>query len=748
MKFIQYSKRILTFCAFALLLQSTTVSQAAAWETFKEKAESVTDTVGGTVKKGAQEFASTFSGMVDTISSKARAKLSETYSKMRSYDRKALFNTVARKLESAGTRIRRIANCIVSGQECSTADRVILLGTATFIFVALLVLAGTSLTVAAQAEIIEKAKEKNEQQTKGYSAQAMVERLSNMVKRGKDRFLSLKEAIIKGQLTKNQRKFLISFGSAIIGATIVTAAALTGLTIYSQQQEAKKAAEIAKKQEMEQLITEEAPITPITTPLTASAEELAKPIVIGGIAAAAGNFGKLFDKVIRIDESGRNIFQRTFKKVTKKLEKKTELAKKAVASVGEKKNELVEKAKKAYEDAVNSANELISQIKGASSVFINDALKALFDIDYDDIKKAIGIYNTVQANLLPKVYTLSELPTWNQLISVQNNWNAIQTKGYVLWQNLSTFLWQFIARTQDPLRGYAEELGTPQRAKLLKKYPLAFKFDYLRKIYPQFIESVLFIDLPYAGNAAEQMLDQTGKMFQDIADIYSRAGIWGKLLLTNEMIDPLRNIGKYMQEVGKNLKEFANSEPLAQLIKEIPKKLEETPLKKWLTRVIWAPKESISSIKDIIQNQMPQMMEANEQLIHALQQTTKLSNTFVIHSANMWVFIKQTMIQELSKKPFQNYLNLAKQAVLQEATISKELFNDVLLYTASSVNYLNKLLTPLISMVEHVNNILDKQLITPENIAQLKDSTAKFKAMTSELARLRNAAKEQLGIGK
>ncbi len=755
MKFIQYfSKRILTFCAFALLLPSATVSQAAIWDTFKQKAESVAGKVGGAVKKGAQEFGGTVAGklkeLTSTAASKIKGGLSSALDKVRRLGPAAVVSQLQNQVENLGNKVSYMANCMLKGT-CSQSERAAFIGISVLVLALTTATVGVTLTVAATSKEVDAVVATTSEEVKGWGPQAIFQRLTNTVNNFKQSLASLRTGILKKQLTRGQKKFL--YGTALSIAALVTIAIGVGVGsyVYAQKKEAERQ-RLAAEEKIE--MPREKPM-PTNQPTDASAQELAKPIIIGGIAAAAGNFGKLFDKVIRVDESGKNIFQRTFKTVKAKLDEKTELAKKALAAVGEKKNELVAKSKKAYEEAVNSANELIAQVKGAGNEFINKALKDLFDIDYNDVKKAVGTFNASLADLSPKLASLGSIPTWNQLTAVQTNWNAVQTKGYALWNNLSSFLMQLAGRKKDR-EGWWGYLGygTPQeeskekRAELLKNYPLAFKFDYLLDIYPKFLLSVKNTNVAAAGNAAEQVLDQTGKIFQDVANIYSEAGIWGRMLLTNEMITPLRNIGGYMRDVGKNLKEFANNKPLAQLIKELPQQLAETPIKEWITRFVWAPLESLSRIKDITQTQIPQMIEANEQLQKALQQTTALSNTFMIHSANMWTFIQQTMVQELSKKPFQNYLNVAKQAVLKEATISKELFNDVILYTAGIVNYLSKLLNPLISMVENVNAILDKELITSENIAKLRDSATQLKAMTNELARLRNAAKAHLGIGR
>lgn len=557
------------------------------------------------------------------------------------------------------------------------------------------------------------------------------------------------------------KKWLI--GASIAAAAAALAAVIVGGVKYSEVRKAKREAELSAKQEQANRaatlaqgsptpqrpsqvpgVTPQPKELPTSIPLA----ELARSVTIGGVEAVGGAFGKLFDLVAPINKQSQNIFKKTLEVVRAKLDEKTQLAQQALQAVGEKKNQLLARADAAYKQALQQANDLTAQVKGAGNAFITKALNDLFGINYDDIKQSISQFNTSLSALSPKLKILSSVPTWNNLKSVTNNWNAVQQKGYTLWENLTSFLLQLASRKKAgaPIAQQLNSVSKEDRAKFRREYPLAYKFDFLYEAYPKFLQSVANTNVAAAGRAAEQVLSQTGKIFQELANIYSQSGVWGQLLLTNEMIDPLKAIGGYMQDVGKNLQEFTEGKPLEQLTKQLPQELEATSIGSWFKAVAWHPITTVSSVKDIISNLTPQMLEANAQLAHALQQATQLSSTFVQHSTNMWAFIKQNMAQSLAQSPFQNYLNIAKQAVSKEAKISKELFNDVLLHTAGIVNYLGKLLTPLIATIEHLNNVLGKEFVTARNLEKLKQSAVQLKAMTSELARLRNAAKVSLNI--
>lgn len=725
------AKQIIMYvCLFALALQSTPIAHAAA---FKERMRSAAGSIG-----------TLFSGALRSTSELAQKKLGEASSHIKNMDRAALFASVSNKLESAGVRVRRISNCIATGQECNPSDRVMLIGTASFIFVALLVLAGSALTVAARADLVEKAKREETQKTKGSPPSTLIARLGNTLQSGKARFKSLKSGIISGKLTKSERNFLIGFGVSIIGATLVTAAVLAGLALYSKKQEQSRVPE-KDLQPAAQAIETVSPTT--TIPLA----QLAQATIIGGIESTQGSFGKLFDTVIKMREAGSNILQRSAKIVKKDLEKTRRLAQQALQATGEEKDRLIQQANDAYKRALAQANTVIATVKSEGSSLIKQALYDLFGIRYDNVKQSIAQFNQELGQLNPKLAALSAVPTWKNITSVQNNWAAVQTKGYALWNSLGALLQQLAGRkkAREGWWGYLG-YGTPQeesrekRAELMRDYPLAYKLDFLLEIYPKFLQSVAQTDLISAGNAVEQLLYHTGKTLQNLASLPSSSGVWGQLLISPEMVNSLKNIGTHILQLGVHLKDFTHGEPLKELTHQLPSRLEETPIREWFNAVMWQPAASVQQIKKITNTLTPQMLEANEQLRNALTKATQLSNTFTQHSSNLLLLVKQNMVETLSQKPFQNYLNAAKQAVAKEAKISKELLNDLLLYVAGIINYLEKLISPLIETVETINSILGKELISQSNLDKLKQSAAQFVSIRDELARLRRSAKENL----
>ncbi len=477
-----------------------------------------------------------------------------------------------------------------------------------------------------------------------------------------------------------------------------------------------------------------------------AAEELAQKITVEPIEPGKGAFGKLFDKVIKVEVSGNNIFQRTYAQVKKNLEEKSALALKALSAVGEEKKKLIEKAKNQYQEALEAANNLLSKVESGTGEFINMALKSLFDINYKDFQKAVSQFRQSLTHLWPHIEILQLQQTWQPIYAVTNNWYAVQKKGYSLYNNLGELLSQLRQRTKERdgywgFLGYRTE-NTPKVTKQLNiKYPLTGKLNALLAIYPKLITSINTLDLKTIGQTTQNTLNQSAEIMSSVSRIYG-ASLLAKVLLTEDMIMPLKPISNYMKKVGEEIDKFTSGKPFKNLAKVLPATIAEAPLKNWFTSLAWHPVNTVNQVKMITNELFPCMIKANGQLMDAIQKTTNLSNTFSEHATNMPLFIKQNIIEELKQKPFQNYLNVAKRAVMKEAKISKDLLNDTLLYAAGIVNYFTKLMTPLLETIEKGNEILSKALLDSDDIALMMSSNETLKLMMQELARMRNAIKK------
>ncbi len=727
----RFSKKIALMWAVSIALQPAIVAQQSAWQRFKGSA----------------------SESLGSMKDKLLQTLDSASVKFKSMNKEALFNAIQKSMDSSGKRVRRVINCIASGSECSTTDRILLVSSATFICGGLLFLAGTALTAAARSEIIESAQTEATKETKGWSPQAIALKLSNSFNSGKQKFMSLKQGIIAGKLTRDQQKFLRQLGAGIIGTTLVLAAVLTGLAVYSKNQDAKRDNLLQK--DPNDIVSAEQEEDDTVSAQDESLESLASDVVLDSAEPQPSAFTQLFDSIVSVDETGNNIFQRSYHNVKKHLIEKTISAKEALsAKTQEAKQKLKEKAQKALDSAKKSANELIKTVTSSGSQLIKNSLQHIFNINYDTMQSSYKSFNESLEKLFTSLNALFASKEYDKLMRGITDWFAVQQKGFTLYENLSQFLTEWVGRKKARegwrgLVGYGTaptEESKEKRSELMKQYPLAFKMDFLLDIYNKFYTQMKLVDLRELGNLGKHMLDQTGTMLHEVADMYNAGGVFGKIIIPNVLVKPLSSIEIKIRDLGGKIKAIADKNPLSALLNELPSRIEETPLKEWFTNALWYPSNTIGTAKNLINNILPKITETTNNLFKSIDQSQKLSNTLMTHGFNMLTFIKQNITESLEQKPFQNYIKTIKLAVVKEAQISKELINDTLLHTTGIIFYLSKLFDDVLQTLQAANTILGTRLLSQDEIRLMQDAIADMKGIVDELSQIRTLAKQAINV--
>ena len=695
-------------------------------------------------KSATSALAGATSKLASSASQKIKGGLSSAFQKLKSMDRTVVVSRLEKEVERLGGKIGYMANCMIKGS-CKQSERAAFIAASVSVLALTMVVVGVTLSVAATSQEVERVTKVTTQEVEGWGPSEIFQRLRNSINNYKRSLSELKEGILKRQLTRGQKKFLYSTALSI--AALVTLAVGIGIAsyVYAEKKEAQRQREAAEAPE-----AASAPVTPGGLTL----EQLAQQDEIQDVQPAQGAFGQLFDRVVSLQTQSANAFSQATTAVRKKLAEKSALAQRALQAAGQERERLAKEAQAAYAQALQQANNLMAQVKASGTQFIKEAIRQLFAINYDDIKSQVSRLKNSLDTIRPSLAELATVPTWQDLERVQRNWYAVQQKGYALWNNLTDFLRQLAGRkkTREGWWGLVG-LGTEpaeesreKRAELMRDYPLAYKFDALRKIYPQLLQSIAATHIPAAGNAAQKVLSNTGQTLQEIATLHQSTGNWGKLIVPAEMQSSLDTLGTSIKRVGKSLQEFTQGEPLKELSQQFPQQLEEAPLREWFGAMIWRPADTIQRIKEILTKLTPQMLEANKQLQRSLQQSVQLSETFTQHSIGMLTLIQQTIAQQLQQQPFQNYINVAKQAVAKEAKISKDLFNDLILHTAGIVNYLNKLIMPFVDTVSHLNELLQREFLSAGSLEKLRETAENLNGMRDELARLREIAKLKIQV--
>ena len=577
-----YAKRILTICSFALLLQSTVIAQTSPWDTVKQRAGTVAGKVGGAFERAGQDISGAATKAFEFVSAKAKQAIDAASNKVMSMslNKERLFNTVQNKMASAGDRVRKIANCMATGKECNVADRVILVATASFIFVALIVLAGSSIGVAARSKIVEDAKKEQAQQVKGWGPKQMAQRLGTIFSDGKNKFVPLKDGIIKGQLTRSQRNFLIGLGASIIGATLVLTAVLTGLAVYSAQQEEKQKAEIERQRRLTDTETETtvpaAPGIP-TAPLPPALKPTGKFGFVGDLKNLAKEVStKIEEKITPMQEyfkkdvieKGTNTLQTAATNIQTLLKEKTTAAKRAlITTVEENKQKLAELAQKKLNEAKKVAQEFMSEIKAGGEQFYQSALEKILGVTVANIQPSIDKINHFAARVGKAFAPLGNVRIMGQIQTLTNNVNELVAKASTLGGKWKEALTELVSRaTWISSHVRPELLGGKSNEELTKeanqKYPLAKQADDIWNFYPKLVAAINDLKLGGPGIIVNNALKITGLLLGALQGLNQAAGKIGKTLISKELSNSLATLRDQLTLLGSNVRTTTVVKPL------------------------------------------------------------------------------------------------------------------------------------------------------------------------------------------
>ncbi len=656
----------------------------------------------GAVFGGASKLAS-------TATNRIKGGLSSAFNNVKQMDRTVVIDRLQKQVESLGQKIGYMGNCMAKGT-CSQAERTAFIATSVTVLALTVAVVGGTLSVAATSKEVESVTRVTSQEVQGWGPQQVFQRLANTTNNFKRSLSELKQGMLKKELTRGQKKFL--YGAAISIAALVTIA--VGAVVASYLYAEKKESEQEKKDPL------------------------------GEIQKSEGAFGQFFDRIVRVKKEGSNFLQQATRELNEKLEEANRLARHGLQA----------QADVVMKQAKTQAQLIASRIKQGGPILIKQALSSIFGISYEALASARQTFDQSLGQMTPKLDKMWKISTWNDIQRIQTKWETIQNMGYALWENLSGFLSQITSRSwnnipnslslaEDRRKGNQRKYK-PEDAKAFKeKYPLAYKYDALFPIYQDLLALIGRTDIPAVGAALQGVLDSLGTTLQSLARMHTDAGVWGKILVTQQMINPLNAIGDHLERAALYLKQFTDENPLAQLAQQLPEGLDREALKKWVTSVIEQP-IPVSQVRTITQALLPKIQQTRIALFESKDKAQALSDTFSQHSSHLLALIEQSILTQLNRNPVENYLNVAKRAVLKEAKISKELLNDLLFYIAAVVNNIEKLISAGIATIENVNDALGKEFLTASHLEKLKAAAAEFDGIRKSLIELRQAAKESL----
>jgi len=724
-------KQIIAYtCLFALALQSTPIAQAV---TLKERMRSATGLIGGALQ---------------SASTTAKTKLREASSQVAHLDRAALFAAVSNKLESAGVRIRRISNCIASGEECNSTDRVILIGTASFIFVTLMVLAGSALTVAARADLIEKAKQQEAQKAKSSSPKALVARLGTMIQSGKRRFQSLKSGIISGKLTKSERNFLIGFGTSIIGATLVTAAVLAGLAIYSKKQEETKGRETAPELagQPQETPAQPFPAEPSSTSPLNRLKELAQSVDTS-IKESLSPMQQYFKDNIVPDSN--SILTTSAKEAKKLLEEKTQLAKRAISTgVVAEKERLAALAQQKLDQAKALAQKITAQIEANSPQFINDALEKLFRIKLDYIQPIIDKITNFMSRSIRAWEPIRQIRLMGQLTALTEKFNTfVRLTGALNTQKSATLKELTARKTWIGSHVRPVRLGGKTAEQLQVEanihYPLAAQWDSVWDTYRTLMEGTNELKISGPGIILRTYLKLVASILESVASLNNATGLIGKAVISSRLANSLRAVQKEIITIGDDIKQAATTRPL---LIEFPRSTGEAlleALKGYTVRV--GPglnKQLMGLITNVTTAYRTELMPLIEDV---KREQAVLSTTFKAIPSNIATAFKA----QLAKKPLATIAEspaILTRLIGQNVSTLKKQINTAIKKSTQALSVSTQLIKGIPPIITLINTAMGGQMVNSEIVDRLQAVGESLERLAGELTGVDQGVEQSLDI--
>lgn len=248
------SKRLLSFTALLMLLNSTAITHAAIGERLRSGARKV----GGAISKTVREK---LPSVVKGATSKIKSSASAAYQKVKNYKADKLIELLLSNSAKLGGQIGRIKDCMLFQLECSATERAAFLATATTIVALTAALVGFTLTVAATSkepdQELTAGIEQTSQEVQGWSKEDIIHRLTTTKANFEQNLHSMKNCLASRRCTKRQKRALYGSAIAIVSSAVVIGAILAGTYVYAERMKAEEEADLPGKEPIPGEVTPE-----------------------------------------------------------------------------------------------------------------------------------------------------------------------------------------------------------------------------------------------------------------------------------------------------------------------------------------------------------------------------------------------------------------------------------------------------------------------------------------------------------
>lgn len=513
MKVQKISRKVCLLGSFLFLLTSNvSIIQPAAGETLRK--------IGGSIKEAFQKK---LPGLISKARSQVQSSLSSAYQKVRGLSKEAVIEKLLQNVTKLGNQIGKIKTCMLSGEGCSSGERIAFYATAITILALTAVVVGFTITVAATSkepdQELNKAIESTSKEVEGWKPAAVFQRLTNKLAPFKQNLLSMKQCLIKRRCTKQQKRALYGAAAGIVALVTIAIGVGIGAYLYVKKQEEEKTSAVPVKpgepvpaEELQKLAVDQATETP-APPKTLSEK-----------------FRAFMRKATSIKEEGKTEIQKAAQAIKQALKEKATQAKEALGEKVDKlkQQKLFQAAKASLEKAQKIAKGFVEKVK---NINIADSIKEILNIDLSTMKSSVQAIWSSSPKIMEPINELYDVKLFEQLDTIVDKIGVWQQLGEELSQNSTELLKQWSQRGTHATRVGTWWWGAPQA----EQYPLAAKLDQLLQAYPEMVTLINQLDLATPGRLVGIALQQTAELLKNTTQLKLGIGDLNLVFFTPEV---------------------------------------------------------------------------------------------------------------------------------------------------------------------------------------------------------------------
>ncbi len=548
MKRFSISRTLSLILVSLIAISSVGTTLPADWlKRRAQQAKQVAGSASGALRGGVEKLSSAASG-------KITSGLSSAYDRVRRMGPAAVVSQLQNQVENLGNKVGYMGNCMVKGT-CSNAERAAFIGTSVTVLALTAAVVGVTLSVAATSKEVDSVTKATTQEVKGWGPEQIFQRLNNTVTNFKRSLASLKEGMLKKQLTRGQKKFL--YGTALSISALVTLAVGVGVASYVYAEKRQAARPEVDLSDLEI----EAPAAPPVQAPTPEPQPVAPSKAAQILDEGKGILLKF--KTALEPDVAKTAFQQFFRR-------NFALAKDNAQQLSAAIQETVQKGQDKFFESKDAAADFflnkvgLGDLKSDLSDFsVKEMVQKLLNIDFGAFFE--GIRDAA-----------------SQVTSLREQADALLARAESTRQ---------LSKQFDDLKDYIEDV-TKNRIETLKTSAKRYKIDFAvalaallahknprvpmakkiklelqeaLKIYPELVEIVNNkLNLPLIGVIIEKLINATVGGALNIAILTNQlAGKLGGVVSSTAMVRELKALKEHVATLGANIKEALSNKVFA-----------------------------------------------------------------------------------------------------------------------------------------------------------------------------------------